>query len=140
MLNQIYIFGESLSDSGNIFTVSTAASQLLPTISIAPPSPPYFQGRFADGPIWVDEIAQYLNLNLVPATTLSIELPIVARPTGDLAINSLFNGATTAESVNFALRRSNRTDQFWGVWRRDSRGVGTGGLVFRRFSFNRCLC
>ena len=103
MLNQIYVFGESLSDSGNIFTVSTAASQFLSTITPTPPSPPYFEGRFADGPIWVDEIAQSLNLNLVPATTLSVGLPIVATPTGEVEINSLFNGATTAESVNFAF-------------------------------------
>jgi phospholipase/lecithinase/hemolysin len=103
MFNQIHVFGESLSDSGNIFTVSTAASQLLPTIMVTPPSPPYFEGRFADGLIWVDQIALDLNLNLLPATTLSVGLPIVATPTGEITLNSLFNGATTTENVNFAF-------------------------------------
>ncbi|MGB3535275.1 MAG: SGNH/GDSL hydrolase family protein [Microcoleaceae cyanobacterium] len=103
MLNQIYVFGDSLSDSGNVFTVSTAASQVLPTISITPPSPPYFEGRFANGLIWVDRVANHLNLNLVPATTLSVGLPIVATLTGEISLNSVFNGATTTESVNFAF-------------------------------------
>jgi phospholipase/lecithinase/hemolysin len=103
MFNQIHVFGESLSDSGNVFTVSTAASQLLPSITPTPPSPPNFEGRFADGLIWVDQIALDLNLNLLPATTLSVGLPIVAAPTGEITINSLFNGATTTESVNFAF-------------------------------------
>ncbi|MGB3402581.1 MAG: hypothetical protein WBA77_07810 [Microcoleaceae cyanobacterium] len=49
ILNQIYVGCESLSNSGNIFTVLTAASQLLSTIPPTPPEPPYFEGRFADG-------------------------------------------------------------------------------------------
>jgi hypothetical protein len=57
----------------------------------------------ADGLIWVDQIASDLNLTLVPTTTLAVGLPIVTTPTGDLAINSLFNGTTATENVNFAF-------------------------------------
>ena len=38
----IYVFGDSLSDSGRLF----AATQI--------PPPPYYQGRFSNGPIWID--------------------------------------------------------------------------------------
>ncbi len=103
MFEQLYVFGASLSDSGNIFTVSTTANQILPTIPVTPPSPPYFEGRFANGPIWVDDIALNLGLTLVPATTLAVGSAIIVTPTGDLGVNSQFNGATTAQNVNFAF-------------------------------------
>ncbi len=50
----IYAFGDSLSDTGNAFKAT--ASQL-------PPSPPYFEGRFSNGPVWVEYLAKALGLN-----------------------------------------------------------------------------
>jgi outer membrane lipase/esterase len=38
-------FGDSLSDSGNAFALSGGTT---------PPSPPYFDGRFSNGPVWVE--------------------------------------------------------------------------------------
>ncbi|RSL14757.1 phospholipase/lecithinase/hemolysin [Edaphobacter aggregans] len=55
----IYVFGDSYCDVGNIFAVTTAVGQ--PT----PPSPPYFHGRFSNGPIWVEHIASSLGLPMV---------------------------------------------------------------------------
>ena len=43
--NRIVVFGDSLSDSGNLF---------LATGGTNPPSPPYFQGRFSNGPVFVE--------------------------------------------------------------------------------------
>jgi phospholipase/lecithinase/hemolysin len=48
----LYIFGDSLSDAGNV----SAA-----TGSLAPASP-YVDGTFSNGPIWVDYLSQYLSL------------------------------------------------------------------------------
>jgi phospholipase/lecithinase/hemolysin len=45
--DQLIIFGDSLSDTGNLFA---ALGGLFPP-------PPYFQGRLSNGPIWVDEFA-----------------------------------------------------------------------------------
>jgi phospholipase/lecithinase/hemolysin len=50
---RLYVFGDSLSDTGNVFRV---------TGNLFPPSPPYFEGRFADGPIWVEYLAAQLGL------------------------------------------------------------------------------
>lgn len=50
--SQIYVFGDSLSDTGN----SLNATGL-------PPSPPYFQGRFSNGPVWTEYLANDLGLS-----------------------------------------------------------------------------
>ncbi|MBV8884143.1 MAG: SGNH/GDSL hydrolase family protein [Chroococcidiopsidaceae cyanobacterium CP_BM_RX_35] len=68
--DRLYIFGDSLSDNGNIFNVSQEFPQL--TGGAYPPSPPYFAGHFSNGPIWVEYLSQDLGLPLpTPVTTLS---------------------------------------------------------------------
>ncbi|MFM2430308.1 MAG: hypothetical protein RLZZ511_1521 [Cyanobacteriota bacterium] len=52
-LNQLIVFGDSLSDTGNLFKL---------TGQQFPPSPPYFEGRLSNGPIWVDFIAPELGI------------------------------------------------------------------------------
>jgi phospholipase/lecithinase/hemolysin len=42
----IYAFGDSLTDTGNAYSL---------TFGQVPP-PPYWEGRFSDGPIWYDEV------------------------------------------------------------------------------------
>lgn len=51
---QIYVFGDSLSDSGNVFNA---------TAGVYPPSPPYFEGRLSNGPVWVEYLASKLEAN-----------------------------------------------------------------------------
>lgn len=48
----LFIFGDSLSDTGNIFTVTGGAT----------PAAPYFNGRFSDGPVWSELLASGLGL------------------------------------------------------------------------------
>jgi GDSL-like Lipase/Acylhydrolase len=55
--DQIVIFGDSLSDTGNLFT---ALKGILGPNSFPPP--PYFQGRFSNGPNWVDQLTPQLGL------------------------------------------------------------------------------
>lgn len=54
------IFGDSLSDVGNVHAATGGAN---------PSSPPYFGGRFSNGPIWVEFLASNLGL---PAPTPSV--------------------------------------------------------------------
>ena len=49
--SQFYVFGDSLSDTGNIFT---ATEGLTNPETAVPPNPPYAPGRFSNGDIWVD--------------------------------------------------------------------------------------
>ena len=45
VLNHVVVFGDSLSDTGNLYTY---------THHTTPSSPTYHQGRFSNGPIWID--------------------------------------------------------------------------------------
>lgn len=55
--SDVFIFGDSLSDTGNI---------LARTFGFFPPDPPYFDGRFSNGPVWAEYLADHLNLIVVP--------------------------------------------------------------------------
>lgn len=53
------VFGDSLSDGGNLFTLtSNNTNVIIPAIPPPYVGPPqYYQGRFSDGPVWADHIA-----------------------------------------------------------------------------------
>lgn len=54
----IYAFGDSLTDTGNI----TSA-----TFGALPLSPPYAPGRFSNGPLWIDRVAEAYGTQAVPS-------------------------------------------------------------------------
>lgn len=43
--NRLVVFGDSLSDNGNLYLISGGTQ---------PPSPPYYQGRFSSGRVWTE--------------------------------------------------------------------------------------
>ncbi len=55
--DNLYVFGDSYCDVGNLYAA---------TGNTYPPSP-YYQGRFSDGPIWLDHVAGFLRLPLTPS-------------------------------------------------------------------------
>jgi phospholipase/lecithinase/hemolysin len=57
-LTQIVAFGDSLIDTGNVFAAT------------GNPPPPYFDGRFSNGPIWVEYLAGRLGI-AAPTPSLS---------------------------------------------------------------------
>jgi MYXO-CTERM domain-containing protein len=57
--NDIVVYGDSLSDNGNVFKVTSMLG--IPT----PPSPPYFEGRFSNGPVAVENVASYFGVPLL---------------------------------------------------------------------------
>ena len=83
----LYVFGDSLSDTGNVF--ETSGDQF-------PPSP-YFEGRFSNGPNWIDYLGEDLGLSpsLVTGSASSTE-----------GINFAFGGATTGSDNTIALTSS----------------------------------
>ena len=56
-LTQILVFGDSLSDSGNSLAL---------TLGIIPPAPLYYLGRFSNGPVALEYLAEDLELALDP--------------------------------------------------------------------------
>lgn len=83
--SNFYVFGDSLSDTGNIFNLTQNLGGL-------PPSPPYFDGRFSNNKIWVDYLGE--NLNLTPTPFTNLGLPP-------------YNTTTLNQSINFAIGGAN---------------------------------
>lgn len=79
--DQLYVFGDSLSDTGNIHDK---------TLGLFPQSPPYYQGRFSNGPIWVEELGNKLGLT---PTRYTQGFPATSPSDG---VNFAFGGATTS--------------------------------------------
>lgn len=48
----IVVFGDSLSDNGNLYEYMNHA---------IPASPPYFEGRFSNGPVWAEMLQKYFE-------------------------------------------------------------------------------
>lgn len=62
--DKIVVFGDSLSDNGNIYNLTVDANKASSALPIVPKTPPYFNGRFSNGPIWVELLAESLNIPL----------------------------------------------------------------------------
>jgi phospholipase/lecithinase/hemolysin len=60
-ISDLYIFGDALSDTGNLSSATAGAF----------PSPPFVNGRFSNGPIWVDYLAAELGLNYNPSNNFA---------------------------------------------------------------------
>jgi phospholipase/lecithinase/hemolysin len=55
--DNIYVFGDSYCDVGNIFLATKGAE----------PPFPYYNGRFSNGPIWIERVAGSLGLPMKPS-------------------------------------------------------------------------
>lgn len=53
-IDQMIVFGDSLSDNGNFYSFS---------MHIVPKNPPYFAGHFSNGITWIEHVADHLHLN-----------------------------------------------------------------------------
>lgn len=54
----LYVFGDSLSDIGNVFRLSNGA---------IPPAGRYYRGRFSNGPVYSEQLATRLGVSLKPS-------------------------------------------------------------------------
>ncbi len=52
--DNLIVFGDSYCDVGNIFALTGGAE----------PAAPYYNGRFSNGPIWLDHVAGFLGVPL----------------------------------------------------------------------------
>ncbi len=67
----LYVFGDSLSDTGNINVVTGGV-----------PLPPYATGRFSNGPVWVETFAANLGLTAVNSLSGGTNYAFGGAPTG----------------------------------------------------------
>ncbi len=77
----INFFGDSLTDTGNIFTVTGGAI----------PDSNYFNGRFSNGPVYSDRLAAYLGLPIVPSLLGGSNFAFAAANTDSHSISPSFS-------------------------------------------------
>lgn len=58
-----YVFGDSLSDVGKVFAF---------TGGVQPPSPPYFNGRFTNGPVWIERFGEITGVPTLPENSYAV--------------------------------------------------------------------
>lgn len=64
-IDKIITFGDSLSDNGNLYGLMTTLHATVPLIPVLPKDPPYYRGRFSNGPVWVEQLAQFMHVPLM---------------------------------------------------------------------------
>ena len=80
-ISDILVFGDSLSDMGN------AKSSILNV----PDTPPYWNGRFSNGPVWIEHLSQAYGINTTYGSSTN---------SGD---NRAFGGSQTGQGYSYVL-------------------------------------
>jgi phospholipase/lecithinase/hemolysin len=75
--SRIFVFGDSLSDTGNFYALTGY------------PPAPYYQGRFSNGKVWVEYVANSLQTQIQPGDNFAF----AGATTGRVNINSAAVGA-----------------------------------------------
>lgn len=88
---RVVTFGDSLSDNGNLYAA---------TGNTTPTSPPYFQGRFSNGPVWV-ELLGWTQARVGGSVTGSY--------------NSAYGGARTDNAVPFPTGMRQQITNYLGA-------------------------
>ena len=89
-IDGLTIFGDSLSDNGNAFKASGGT---------VPPSPPYFNGRVSNGPVWVEGFPVELRL---PTATVG-NFAVGGATSGTANVTSPLLSGLTTELDQFLL-------------------------------------
>lgn len=124
LFTQMLVFGDSLSDIGTLFTVTGGA---------IPPAPPYFNGRFSNGPVWVENLAPQLGLTFNRNTDFAIG----GATSGTQNVGSIPNApplpALQQEIDNFVAANRGGVDPnaLYVVWAGANDYLGGGSTDFR---------
>jgi len=77
----MYVFGDSLSDTGNVS---------LATFGLVPVSPPYADRSFSNGPVWAQDVAQSIGLPpLTPSLAGGTDFAYAGAETGQTQVHTL---------------------------------------------------
>ena len=71
-LTRSVTFGDSLSDTGNLFLVSGFPPAMIIDLATGIQSDGYFQGRFANGPVWIEHFIESLELDNFDPESLNV--------------------------------------------------------------------
>jgi phospholipase/lecithinase/hemolysin len=105
---KVFAFGDSLSDAGNVYTATLGQV----------PSAPYSDGRFSNGDVWVQDLAQNLRLpSLQPSLKGGTDYAYGAGQTGATAVHTQNPIDLPSQLAQFALNTPNPSpDALYTVW------------------------
>ena len=115
VVTDVVLFGDSLSDMGNFHDV-TDDNFFVPAL---PQSPPYFGGRFSNGPVWVEHVLAALQLPaLVPSRNGGSNYAYGSAKTGSGSISyTFFSIPNVGNQVSqFTSSHTLRPDQLVVLW------------------------
>lgn len=101
-----FVFGDSLSDTGNIRAASGGTV----------PGPDYFGGRFSNGPIWADRVANRLGLSAAPSLLGGTNFAYGAARTGGAAAPGTPPSILTQVQTFKAANPSADPNALYAVW------------------------
>ena len=86
--SDVFAFGDSLSDVGNLYAFAQEAHAMNPQVLVFP-LPPYSNGQFSNGPVWVQDLAVALgNGPLTPAAINGNDYAVGGAQSGLTYVNS----------------------------------------------------
>jgi len=96
--SHVVAFGDSLTDTGNVFSATSDSfvaglmAIFFPDLDLPIPQAPYFEGRFSNGPVWVEVLNQRLGLSaLSPSEEGGFNFAVGgAKTTSDNLANLIF--------------------------------------------------
>lgn len=117
-INQIVILGDSLSDNGNLYNY----------LKIVPKSPPYFQGRFTNGPTWAEHVGNYFySKNYVDVENYAVggATSIIHSPVNDTFIGP---ATLTGELYDYSARSlfTDKSNVLYIIW------IGANDYLYER--------
>ncbi|GBE93082.1 GDSL family lipase [Nostoc cycadae WK-1] len=98
----LYVFGDSLSDAGKVFQA---------TGGMYPPSPTYFQGRYSNGRVWIEYLADRLHLSSQQTNNFAYG----GATTGNVGNNYVPNLLTQVKSFTQTHQKTN-SNALYVVW------------------------
>ena len=100
-ISALYVFGDSLSDNGNLSAIADAS---VPGPGPTIPAPPYAQGRASNGLLAVEYLAQFLGLApLLPVAVGGTNFAVIGAATGFVPIPGGGTADNVAELLGLAL-------------------------------------
>ena len=61
--DKLVVFGDSLSDSGNLYKYTNSLHHVIHKVPVIP-SAPYYEGMFSNGPVWDEDLAGLMGLDI----------------------------------------------------------------------------
>jgi phospholipase/lecithinase/hemolysin len=113
--SKVIVFGDSISDMGNIYAETQFLQPFkslfgLDDLEVIPPSPPYFDGRYSNGKIYAELIAEKLGFNLIPTSSVTTFLPSPPFPRVNAPVTFTATETGIQPEVSFYLNGITRRD------------------------------